>query len=118
MNAPKMPHTPGPWVVADGNKIHDRATRYDESGVRVGGTPNRIATVHSVPSVTNFVQDGDGAIAANARLIAAAPDMLVALKKYAWDALSECSACMNQSRICDNCRAIKDAIDKAEGQMK
>ena len=37
--------TKGPWFLKNGNEIHDKNTLFDESGARVGETPNLIATV-------------------------------------------------------------------------
>jgi hypothetical protein len=38
-------HTPEPWFLQNGNEIHDKDTRFDESGARIGETPNLIAMV-------------------------------------------------------------------------
>jgi hypothetical protein len=57
-------HTPGPWVVVAGNQR--RAVRVCAKSETIS-----VATVHSLTD-----QD------ANARLIAAAPDMLAALREY------------------------------------
>ena len=65
-----MGHTPGPWVVA-GDSIHDRETKYESDGARTGDTACRIATTE--------IMARQGEQEANARLIAAAPDMLEAL---------------------------------------
>lgn len=72
MNAPAF--TPGPWfAVNDGTEVHDRETRFDpESGVRVGSTPNLVASV-------DFT-GGRGDRVANANLIAAAPTMYTTLQ--------------------------------------
>ena len=66
----KLQHTPGPWVIS-GHDIHDRETRFDDSGARVGTTPNAIAQVYLVPV---------GCRESNASLIAAAPELLEALE--------------------------------------
>lgn len=63
-------HTPGTWHIA-GNEIHDRQTRYDKDGARTGETPNAICTIEIMPL---------GQQTANARLIAACPELLDALK--------------------------------------
>lgn len=60
------------WVVANDHEIHDRVTRRDAFGARIGGTPNLIATVPLQPRP----EDRDYF----ARLIAAAPAMLEALE--------------------------------------
>lgn len=64
--------TPGPWFVANGNEVHDELACYDEQGARVGNTANRIATVE-------YPYMDDAGKTANARLIAAAPDLYAAL---------------------------------------
>jgi hypothetical protein len=71
-------HTPGPWFyVNDGREIHDRITKFDEHGARIGRTPNRIASIDFMPSLFEFPENEIRE--ANARLIAAAPDLLEAL---------------------------------------
>lgn len=72
-----MGHTPGPWVVA-GDSIHDRETKYESDGARTGDTACRIATTE--------IMARQGEQEANARLIAAAPDMLKMLLE-----LQECA---------------------------
>lgn len=92
-------HTPGPWVVASGYEIHDRETRFDDTGARIGSTPNRIAIVDSV-----FNVEGD------ARLIAAAPELLAALD----NALTAMELdAPNKRRI--EIAAARAAIAKAKG---
>jgi len=57
--------TPGPWFVApSGTTVHDKRVWFDEHGARCGDTPNICI---------------DAETPANARLIAAAPDLLEAL---------------------------------------
>ena len=70
-------HTPGPWFLVNGNEIHDRETKYNEQGARVGDTPNIIAKIEYVPT---WVPEGASIIEANGQLIAAAPEMLEALE--------------------------------------
>ena len=64
-------YTPGPWK-ACWYEVHDRDTQHGEDGARIGSTANCICTVHFVPAPTDTRK-------ANARLIAAAPEMLEAL---------------------------------------
>lgn len=69
-------HTPGPWFIA-GDEIHDRETKYDEHGARIGETANSICEMHPAPH---------GAGDANGRLIAAAPRLLETLRRFVDDA--------------------------------
>lgn len=65
-------HTPGPWHIVNNNSaIHDRVTKFDKDGARIGDTPMGIATIE--------IQCTDERKVANARLIAAAPELLDAL---------------------------------------
>ena len=62
----KAAHTPGPWFVApSGTTVHDKRVWFDEHGARCGDTPNICI---------------DAETPANARLIAAAPELLAALE--------------------------------------
>lgn len=70
-------HTPGPWVVVESDKSPKRAAAWV---CTVGNNPND-------PAVFSTVLDGDkfvfGDKLADARLIAAAPDLLEALRNIA-----------------------------------
>jgi len=67
MNEPK--HTPGPWYIGPNKtQVYDKNVWYDENGIRYGETPN-------------IIIDIEPANPANARLIAAAPEMLEALSR-------------------------------------
>lgn len=64
----KQTHTPGPWETKNGHSV-----------IHVYGGGHRVAVVSEVPYWMDFsITD-----AANARLIAAAPDMLEALQAIA-----------------------------------
>lgn len=65
-------HTPGPWFIV-GWEIHDRTTYFNTHGVRTGETPNSICALHPMPCDN---------VDANARLIAAAPELLEALEHF------------------------------------
>ena len=111
MSAEKVAHTPGPW----------RATRHS-SIVGTAVMANRGIVVASVLGSPEVCQ-------ANARLIAAAPDLLALAKRYA----SECSECegtgvklvwaenadhndaWDHSEPCEACADIRAVIEKAEG---
>lgn len=101
-------HTSGPWVADDNYQEHGHKTRIalpDKFGVP-GAT---IAEAHHdwEGERTSWAE-----AEANARLIAAAPDMLEALKKFAsWD---QCwPGNINLEGVCELGRA---AIAKAEGR--
>lgn len=86
-------HTPGPWSVAPGKN--------DMEPVIIQGDPGDpwfIATLHDMEKQTQ----------ANARLIAAAPDLLEAL-----EAVLFAGWCGESSPITDNVRRV---IAKARGQ--
>lgn len=75
-----MAHTPGPWTPCDASAVNTT------DGVMV--TPNHVKRVFMVGKQrhTQFICDCNTVLpesAANARLIAAAPDLLVALKEAA-----------------------------------
>jgi hypothetical protein len=65
-------HTPGPWFVADGAMFNDRMPRIATKG----------------PSVAMVCLTGNGTQDANARLLAAAPDLLATLQTIALHAPS------------------------------
>ena len=77
-------HTPGPWKTRDPSSVYDALGRYIHQGS--GTMPEH----HSLPREE---------AAANARLIAAAPDLLEALKG-----------------MLEWARRVKVALDKAEGR--
>lgn len=88
----KAAHTPGPWFVApSGTTVHDKRVWFDEHGARCGDTPNICI---------------DAETPANARLIAAAPDLLAALKFVLSAHGEQLDAAFAQAQ---------DAIAKAEG---
>ena len=64
-------HTQGPWHTA-GWEVHDRVQSFDSAGARTGNTPNSICLVH---------ETWDAKGKANARLIAAAPQLVEALER-------------------------------------
>lgn len=95
-------HTAAPWT------FETRGDGYHVKGA-IGGFPVRIATVH-------------GMRADDARLIAAAPDLLALARQYA----AECGECdgmgrttnpmLGQSEVdCPDCVEIRQVIAKAVG---
>lgn len=87
-------HTPGPWVAL----CEPTLSRY-----RIGAG---FAAAESVAVV--YMAKVDGVTEANARLIAAAPDMLAALREA--DSLLDSASIEGQTR-----NMIRAAIAKAEG---
>lgn len=65
-------HSPGEWVVV-GADIHSHEAQFDDSGARIGNTPNLIATVHETGETWLGVTKE-----ANAELLAASPKLLAA----------------------------------------
>ena len=126
MNPKEAKHTPGEWKVSDSGE--------DLISIRNVGTGFRIARVNSLTGDSEIGQ-------ANARLIAAAPDLLAACEKAlrsiientspsmrpAWACATtemlhavlvkagvrDCPMCEYAEGTCGECRA---AIQKAEGQ--
>lgn len=49
--------TAGPWYLVNDNQIHDRETKFNEYGVRIGETPNLIAVEKwpNGPANTQFI---------------------------------------------------------------
>lgn len=85
-------HTDGPWFVTpDGFRVTDKKTWFDQDGSRHGETPNIVIFAETK---------------ANACLIAAAPDMLEALRTIA-----TCSNCASSRAT------ARAAIAKAEGKQ-
>lgn len=92
-------HTPGPWHSGPLNKY----TIYDRFGSKIGNT------FHGVIAV----QVSDEACEANARLMAAAPDMLAALRRAV---LALAFAAESSEAMKDDYKVVSDAIEKATGQ--
>lgn len=90
----KMKHTPGPWFVSNGDLL--RVARSN------GGSPIVVAGVHKIGSRGGACL---GDPLANARLIAAAPDLLEALKMVSGVDLHH-----------EVLAAVDAAIAKAEGR--
>jgi hypothetical protein len=85
-------HTPGPWVVSE-HTMH---------GYEVWARRNSGSMRVALCGTANFDE-------ANARLIAAAPELLTALKR----ALTRCHNC-DTGGICSECEIDLAAIRKAE----
>jgi len=101
-------HTPGPWEI--------KLSRDDEGTLCHIGTPDKIARCGQHVCQINgwgFDYDADKEQQANARLIAAAPDLLKALRlalnhiEHGWIDPKSCISAAND---------IRAAIAKAEGR--
>ena len=94
-------HTPGPWVVNGAGGTFERIATLKPAGVAV--------SAHSEPLPAKEIP--------NARLIAAAPDLLAALRLVLEDSL--CAIQHGENKQCSGClavRAARAAIAKAEGR--
>ncbi len=114
-------HTPGPWAV-------ENPMEHELSIVEADKPTYEWKFIATVPYGGR--NDGDFSrptADANARLIAAAPDLLALARKYA----SECGQCGGSgenihasgpapedeySRPCEDCAGIRAVIDRAEGR--
>lgn len=109
-----MTHTPGPWGLV-----------YYTQGVEppLGWPHEATPTVFAEGSDRGdvaYLQTilwGSAVAKANARLIAAAPDLLALGKQYA----GECGECAGtrvcpDDQPCEECKFIWDVIEKAEGR--
>lgn len=94
MNTQK--HTPAPWRVERGNPSPTTG-----EWMIAGGIPGYLAEVRDC---------GSGDVSANARLIAAAPDLLEALKACLWRLDSHDPQSVPEARI------AREAIAKATGE--
>jgi hypothetical protein len=92
-------HTPGPWDHFDFENIYAH-------GQNVPGRTRVVACTFSVEGFGGFSEQ-----IANTRLIAAAPELLAALK-----ALYEATPDNEEGDLGDACRQARAAIFKAEGK--
>ena len=117
----EVKHTPGPWTIYEEyecipDNVDENSLAAEEycvaRGIR-GGDGKGL----------NHGEDCERFLKADARLIAAAPELLVALKAIEPHALGHnkpnCKGKARDPENCDVCRAIwaaRDAIAKAEGR--
>lgn len=92
-------HTPGPWEVDDDGK---------QLCIRPAGTGWLLAYVFRDSFAAQ--SNADWSIEANARLIAAAPELLAALKA------TVANHCPNDKMFCGSCSPARAVIAKAEGR--
>mgnify|MGYP000443870063 CR=1 FL=1 len=106
-------HTPGPWALApysDCDEVINVVAGYKD----LGGGQSQAHWIAECEAGVDFGDDAEAIIAtneANARLIAAAPDLLAALKDII-EGVDECWMFDNPGSV-DRAQA---AIDKAEGR--
>lgn len=105
--------TPGPWC-KENYEGHDIVDVYDAAGFRVASchyyAPHQDRRAFS--TCDEHIEREDGACQANASLIAAAPDMLAALRRASSFIL--CNGYDTQDQALLN--EVSDAIAKAEGR--
>lgn len=101
----KTTHTPGPW-----NAIIKKPTKRDAPGTTLVAAGGMLA-IDCYQSGESFDED-----AANALLIAAAPDMLKALRNAVLALAHVCESDSADAKLYgDTYRAVSDAIAKATG---
>tara|TARA_Y100001963_G_scaffold151528_1_gene234532 strand:+ start:451 stop:831 length:381 start_codon:yes stop_codon:yes gene_type:complete len=118
----KLKHTPGPWRAP---WLHSKRLQYS-----IDGGPCEDANTDPLDWVRIQLTGDAEALAANARLVAAAPDLLdalmhvVALLHATYDALDEYVAAgddmlrnpLNNKRVQDIADMATDALNKAIGE--
>jgi hypothetical protein len=110
-------HTPGPWTATESHKWLANTPRY-KSSIRYGATNlgNSIAEVYlGGPGALNCDAES---VNANARLIAASPDLLEALNRMLVsfagkdeELCMECGEKVGSGQSCDTCYVIGKAIE-------
>jgi hypothetical protein len=113
-------HTPTPWHVANGSHIHDKPTEFDETGARIGDTPNRIAAIEYPYG------DAEGK-AFNAEYIVRAvnchDELVEALKRARDHMIMSEGVFISDGKIgqsadwAEALQQVRAAVDKAEGKQ-
>lgn len=113
-------HTPGPWEMGKGYGLHGIEVVGDQGDRMVAGVVGVTRDTHALDGRrTGFAVVEEGV--ANARLIAAAPDLLALAEQYA----SECAECDGKGipefgesagKPCTQCADIRSVIAKATGE--
>ena len=104
--------TPWPWVAANRNEIHDRETRFDERGIRIGSTANGIATIDctNVENNRQFIvhaRKDVPALLAEVRQLCAERDVLI---RYIINQHNDCPCSMGE----EHCQKL-DTRDYCDG---
>ena len=104
-------HTPGPWTISIDRDKYDSSR--DVIRVRAEEDRNHPQGPLTVARVNQYLADES---VANARLIAAAPDLLEALKSCRSNMriLAKAAGCYSSFESADN--AAREAIEKATGR--
>lgn len=108
----KMKHTRGPWHWSGDSLTHRSFQIYSPYG-GVGGGQTHICTTNDLPHSLLVARDVGEAMA-NARLIAAAPELLQALKRV----LSSIPITGTSTALAYDIRDAARAIAKAEGRTE
>jgi hypothetical protein len=109
-------HTQGPWRVENW-KYTDSRTAWRRDGVpTIVGANDAIAEVFNLYR-PNAEDDAESEALANARLIAAAPEMLEALESLAIG-LSPASVDMQRENLADICRVCREIAESAISKVK
>jgi hypothetical protein len=99
-----MSHTPGPWMIADGSQYRVLSVARDESG--------DITRCVYICDTANNAKTRTPENKANARLIAAAPELLESLRNVLEDMHAEWSMHGGTHQM------VREAIAKATGDAK
>jgi len=112
-----MSNTPGPWMLGGRHRLLD-----DENGEQwgytvtaVGGTAVEQVLGSTFHVATVGANPGDAECEANARLIAAAPDLLSACRCALADLEGMCGLVEEDHPCFETIEELKAAIEKAEG---
>ena len=114
-----MKHTPGPWHIGREQDHSADRWKHNTEWSKIRGTDNGlIAKIESIhPKGKRQSKDFD-VEAANARLIAAAPELLTACE-YALEVIREnieTNSGVISEQISDCCDTLETAIQKAKGE--
>lgn len=95
-------HTPGPWIIGD---CHP-----DNGAVRITSKKDHVCVLLNLPDDEASEEENREQVKANARLIAAAPELLSALK----DLFKQCAMTHRYWGDGDNTRQADEAVERAK----
>ena len=107
-------HTPGPWTAAKNE--HSEGWRL-EAEIDLAGAPRLGVIGHFQSQVCHDTFIGTAGAEANAKLAAAAPDLLAALEGIALGGCCQTPGCSPDDPKCD-AMAARTAIAQAKGETK